>query len=520
MKTVVEVTPEIDIQALLDEVINLKVHVTEYKHEIVRLNEMIRLMQINKYGRKADQVDYDELQLQLPNLFNEAESLTATMPEVDEAETIPEHTRRKCGGRRKLPENLLRETVVHDLPEEKKLCDGCGHTMKQIGMDSTEKLEYQPATLKVMVHERPKYGCPECECAPKQAKPEPQPIPKSMATSSLLAYILISKFIDATPLFRQEKQWRRLGIDLGRALLSSWVVKCGDLLQVLWDLMQEDLRQSDFVQADETTLQVLKEKGRSAAQKSYMWLFQCGPPDKRIILYHYAPTRAGAVATDFLGRHYRGYLQTDGYSGYHVMCAYEDVIGVACMAHIRRKFADAAKLHKGKPGLAHEAVAIIKRLYAIERYAKEQKMTPEQRYELRQEKSKPIMNAFKQWLDQHQPEVPPSLKTGQAFTYAQNEWERMTHFLDDGRIDIDNNAAERSIKPFVIGRKNWLFCNTANGARASAVIYSLLQSASANDLPLLSWLTFVLKELPRCTTDDERRSLLPHRFDVSRLKLG
>ncbi|MDX8414139.1 MAG: IS66 family transposase [Mariprofundales bacterium] len=237
-----------------------------------------------------------------------------------------------------------------------------------------------------------------------------------------------------------------------------------------------------------------------------------------MILYHYAPTRAGDVAAEFLGDKYRGYLQTDGYAGYHALCARDGVVGIACLAHIRRKFVDAAKPHKGKQTLGHEEVAMIKRLYAIESYAKKQKMTAKQRHALRLEKSKPILDYFKQWMDQHQSEVPPKLPLGKAFTYAQNEWERMMHYLDDGRIDIDNNAAERSIKPFVIGLKNWLFCNSANSAQSSAVIYSLLQSASANDLPLLEWLTFTLKDLPRCTTDDQRRALLPHHFDVARLK--
>lgn len=522
MEAMQKAAPNVDFSAkvklLEDQALQHTKLITHYEQEIKRLNEMVQSLLGQRYGQKADRVLVDERQLNLPSLFDEAEAVAATAPEVDEIETVPEHTRRKRGGRRKLPESLPREKVIHDLSDEEKMCDCCHKPMKQIGAETSETLEYQPASVKVVEHHRLKYGCPECECAPKQPKPEPVAIPKGIASASLLAHIMISKFIDATPLYRQDKQWKRLGIDLGRSLLSSWVVKCGALLTVLWELMQQELRESDLVQADETPVQVLKEKDRSAAQKSYMWLFQCGPPGKRMILYHYDPTRFGSVASEFLGKQFRGYLQTDGYAGYHALCKLDGVVGVACLAHIRRKFAEAAKLHPNKTGLAHEAVAIIKRLYAIERYAKEQTMSAQERHALRLEKSEPILDHFKQWLDQHQSEVPSSLKLGKAFTYAQNEWERLKHYLDDGRIEIDNNAAERSIKPFVIGRKNWLFCNTANGAKASAVIYSLLQSATANDLPIFPWLTFVLKELPRCTTDDERRSLLPHRFDVSRLK--
>ncbi|HID68256.1 MAG TPA: IS66 family transposase, partial [Roseibacterium sp.] len=334
-----------------------------------------------------------------------------------------------------------------------------------------------------------------------QAKPAPQAIPKSFATASLLAHVLISKFIDATPLYRQQQQWKRLGIDLGRSLLSSWVVKCGTLLLCLWELMQQDLQASDYVQADETPVQVLHEEGRTASQKSYMWLFQCGPPGKRIILYHYDPTRAASVPADILGESFQGYLQTDGYCGYHAICAREGVSGVGCMAHGRRKFVDAAKVHKRR-GLAHEAVAMIRQLYAVEsiakkRLKKDKNFTFDDRKALRLEKSKPILDKLKQWLDQHKDEVVPKSALGKAMTYARNEWSRLIVYLEDGRIEIDNNGGERSIKPFVIGRKNWLFCNTASGATASAVIYSLLQSAKANELPLIAWLTFVLEELPR-----------------------
>ncbi|MDX8414270.1 MAG: transposase, partial [Mariprofundales bacterium] len=213
------------------------------------MKALIDYLQRARFGSKADKVIYNDKQLRFSFIFNEAEALADIAPEEDAVEVVPEHTRRKRGGRRKLPENLIHETLVHDLSEEEKVCSDCGETMTQIGVDSTEKLEYQPASLKVIIHERPKYGCRCCECAPKQAKPEPQAIPKGMATASLLAYILISKFIDATPLYRQEKQWKRLGIDLGRSLLSSWVMKCGTLMLVLWELMQQEMREYDLIQA-------------------------------------------------------------------------------------------------------------------------------------------------------------------------------------------------------------------------------------------------------------------------------
>lgn len=488
-----------------------------YIRELERRNELlteyILQMERRTFGASADKLKFLATQ---PSLFNEAEQVSDATAEVEESERITQvsaHKRNK-GGRKALPENLPRETVVHDLPDHEKVCCECHQAMERIGVDTTEKLEYVPATVRVVVHERPKYSCKQCECAPKQASPEPQAIPKSIATASLLSHVLVSKFIDATPLYRQEQQWKRLGIEISRALLSNWVVKCGDLLFILWLLMRDDLRGAPLVQADETRLQVLKEAGRTADQQSYMWLFQSGPPGKRIILYHYAPSRAGEVPSKMLGEAFSGYLQTDGYSGYHDICSRPNVTGVGCWAHARRKFVDAGKIVQ-KRGLAHDAVAMISMLYAVEKQAKE--MSDIERHALRMEKARPVLEQFKAWLDEHEKIVIPKSALGKAITYARNEWTRLTTYQEDGRIEIDNNAAERSIKPFVIGRKNWLFCNAASGATASAVIYSLLQSAKANELPVSDWMTFVLKELPRCTTVEEKISLLPHRFDVNRL---
>lgn len=490
----------------------------ELQQENTLLKEMILQLKSRKFGASADRLDVPNQM----NLFNEAEAVLEQQPDVDEPAEVPVKAYKR-GGRRKLPDALPRVTIVHDIPEADKQCDECHQLMPVCSVDRTEKLKYVPATMLVEVHERPKYACKTCECAPKQAKPAPQAIPKGIATASLLSHILISKFIDATPLYRQEQQWKRLGIDLKRALLSSWTVKCGVLLFRLWELMQKDLQACDYIQADETPVQVLHEEGRTVSQKSYMWLFQGGPPKKRMILYHYAPTRESTVPADILGAGFRGYLQTDGYCGYHAICRLDEVTGLGCMAHARRKFVDAGKIVKRR-GLAHEAHGMIQQLYAVESLAKkraeeDEAFTSDDRKALRLEKAKPVLDKFKQWLDVHVNDVLPKSALGKAITYARNEWSRLIVYLEDGRLEIDNNGGERSIKPFVIGRKNWLFCNTASGATASAVIYSLLQSAKANELPLNEWLTFVLEELPRCTTDDERRSLLPHNFDVHRLEL-
>ncbi|MDX8382908.1 MAG: IS66 family transposase [Ghiorsea sp.] len=505
------------MKSLIKQVESQSVIIKELQQENADFKALIRQLNNRIFGVKADRIEDS----QQPDVLNEAEAGIDQQPVVGEPCKVTSKGAKR-GGRRKLPQSLPRTIIMHDLPEAEKQCGECKQPMTVIDVDSTEKLKYIPATVEVEVHQRPKYGCKHCECAPQQAKPAAQAIPKSMATSSLLAHVLISKFMDATPLYRQQQQWARLDIDLGRALLSSWVMKCGEVLSCLWDLAKEDLQLADYVQADETTLQVLHEEKRTAIQKSYMWLFQSGPPGKRIILYHYAASRASHVPSDMLGALFRGYLQTDGYAGYRAIYLRDGVTGLGCFAHARRKFVDAAKLHKTQ-GLAHEAVGMIQRLYAVEKKAKirlenDENFTFDDRKALRLEESKPILDELKQWLDQHQDSVLPKSAIGKAMAYTRNEWLRLVVYLEDGRLEIDNNAAERSIKPFVIGRKNWLFCNTAAGAKTSAVVYSLLQSAKANNLPIIQWLTYVLDKLPRCTNNEQRCALLPHRFDIKHLE--
>ena len=331
-----------------------------------------------------------------------------------------------------------------------------------------------------------------------------QPIAKSIASASLLAHVLISKFADHLPLYRQSEMWDRHGVDISRATMSGWVLRCGTMLAPLVELLRQNIINSDYVRADETPLQVLSEPGRKVSDKSYMWVFMNEATEHKSIVYRYAPTRKGAVAEEFLAG-FQGYLQTDDYSGYHALCRKAGVISVGCSAHARRKFTDIVKIVK-TPGKAAEALAFIGKLYEIERYAKEHNLPSDKVKELRQKKVKPLLDAYKIWLENQIVRVPPKNPLHAAMKYTLSNWPQLTRYLEDGRLDIDNNAMERMVKPFAIGRKNWLFAGNEVGAHASAIIYSLIETCEANGVEPEAYLKHVLENIH---TTQDLSQLLP-----------
>jgi len=344
-----------------------------------------------------------------------------------------------------------------------------------------------------------KYACRACENGIISAPKPAQPIPRSFASASLLAYIIVAKFMDSLPLYRQETIFKRLSIDLSRATLSNWVLKSAELLAPFYDRLHQLLILQKIIQADETTLNVIQD-GRETKSKSYMWLYQSGGHEAEcpIVLYEYQATRAGAHAASFL-QGFSGHLQVDGYAGYHALAS-DDCLLVGCMAHARRKFDEALKAlpkasRKNKMGMAQTALRKFTRLYAFEKQFKD--LTIEQRYLLRQEKSKPLQEDLKRWCDDNVTRTAKDSAIGKAIRYTLNQWGSLIRYLDNGNIQIDNNAAERRIKPFVIGRKNWLFNQTPRGANASALLYSLVQTAVANNLEPFDYLKYLLTELPK-----------------------
>ena len=337
----------------------------------------------------------------------------------------------------------------------------------------------------------------------------------------MCAFIAIMKYADGLPLYRQEKILARYGLTIPRATLASWMIRLGELIVPLMNLLHESQVSYDVLQMDETTVQVLKEDGRAAQTKSRMWVRRGGPPQQPVILFDYEPTRAGAVAWRLL-EDFKGFLQSDGYSGYIAVGKRDGIVHLGCLAHARRKFDEALKAQKqsGRGGLAGEGLALIQRIYRIEKIARDDKLTPEQRQKLRNEKARPIWDELRKWLDAKRRHAPPQTLVGQAMTFLDNQWPLLIRVLDDGRLEVDNNRCENALRPFVIGRKAWLFSDTPAGAEASARLYSLIETATANGCEPYAYLRRVFTELPKATTLVEIEALLPWNVAAPATRLG
>ncbi len=495
------------------------------KAELTAVQEQLRLMLARRFGASSERAADAQL-----GLSNEAEQDAAGDDDDDESSSeadsvdVPAHVRTRPT-RKPLNKDLPRVAVVHDLAEADKVCPHDGTALECIGTVDSEQLDIVPATVRVLRHERRKYGCPCCKQHMATAPMTAQPIPKSQASPGLLAFVAAAKYVDALPLYRQTKQFERLGLSCSRTTLARWMMRCGQLVQPLINLLRDELLALDVVHIDETTVQVLKEAGRPAQSTSYIWAQCSGQPERPIVLFDYDASRSGEVPKRLL-EGFRGYLHTDAYSGYNDVVASEQLTRVLCMAHARRYFTDALKANgvnpnklPSKPGkgdrIAIKGLNFFKTLYTIERRIRQE--PPDERYRIRQRDTVPVLEKFKQWLDKTKPKVLASGKLGEALAYAHNHWEGLTRFCDDGRLAIDNNAIENAIRPFCVGRRNWLFSDSTAGAHASANLYSLISSAKANGLEPYAYLRHVFTELPKAETVEHIEALLPYRLDPSDL---
>lgn len=471
--------------------------------EIERLQEFLLNIRRQHFAKKSETVSSEQL-----GIFNEAEVESENQAKEQSEQKIKGYTRKR-GKRKPLPDNLPREEVIIELSEDERICPHDGSVLNEIGEETSEQLEIIPARLKVIRTIRKKYACPSCDDSLKTAPLPVKPIPKSIATPGLLSFIAVSKYVDGLPLYRQEKIFERYGIELSRSTMGHWLVRISqEHLQSMINMMEEDLLGSDYLNCDETTVQVLKEDGKKATTKSYMWVRSRASP-KPIILFEYDRSRSKEVAKRLL-EGFKGYLQVDGYAGYNAVCDQAGVIRVGCMSHCRRKFFEVYKSSK-KKGKAGKALKFIKKLYKIEESIKCKE--PEERYLVRQEKSGPILDEFRKWLDDHLHAVPPQNLLGQAITYAHNEWANLIRYIEDGRLSIDNNFVENQIRPFAIGRKNWLFSDSVAGAKASATIYSIMVTALANGLEPYTYFRHLMTELPTAKSAEQISSLLPYNID-------
>ena len=522
----------LDVHSLPDDPAELKQIIatlsSSYQEKLHHLEEQVRLLRNEIFGRKSEKRLPPEDDRQ-QRLFDEvADGGQGPEPTTghEAAERIPvaPHQRRKAG-RKPLPAELPRIEVIHDLPESQKQC-ACGAALSRIGEEVCEKLDIIPAKVQVIRHIRYKYACKGCEGVESEAPTvqiapaPPQLIPKSMATAGLLAHIVVAKFEDALPFHRQSKQLARLGIDLPRATLCNWSRQVAEAAWPLADLMDRAIREGPLVNIDETTVQVLQEPGRADSQKSFMWVFRGGDPQRPVLRYQYHPTRAGSVPLAYLSG-FKGYVQTDGYNGYDGLGRKPGIVMVGCWAHARRKFYEVVKAAEPQVAqrklAAEEALEFIGRLYRIEKEARLKELPPQELCELRQQQAKPVLEEFKRWLDKKAPLTPPGGLLGKAIGYALNQWSRLIVYLQDGRLRPDNNLVENAIRPFVVGRKNWLFSGHPRGAEASAFLYSLIETAKANGLRPHAYMRYLFDQLPLAKNEDDYRNLLPPHIDPSRL---
>jgi transposase len=506
----------------------------EREQHIQQLLDYITLLKRKRFGPSADRIPADQLKL-----FDEAEleSLIAELEEGLEEPTAPESKAPAAEKpkakpvRKPLPEHLPRVERIIDLPETDKQAMGSDWTF--IGYDESEQLAVIPRQPYVIRVKRAKYVPVNEEVsgaeqgvviAPRAA----QILPKAIGHSSLIADVVVGKFVDALPLYRQEKIFAREGIDISRQTMAGWMIQLDEKLSPLMAAMKALFYQGRVIHIDETRLQVLQEPGREATQQSFMWVYRGGPPDRPVIWFQYAETRSGEVPREFL---FPGgvapvagsdpppgvYILTDGYSGYNALARESSITGhAACWAHVRRKYVEAAQGRKNTAA-AHQMVALIGKLYAIERELRDS--SPAGRKAARNGRSKPILDKIKAWLDAKAATVLPKGLLGKAIAYTLGLWPQLTAFLDDGHIPIDNNLAENAIRPFVVGRKNFLFSGSPAGAHASATLYSLIETAKANGLEPRSYLTFLFERLPTARTPEELDALLPQNLTTNDLKL-
>ena len=490
-----------------------------YQQHIQSIYEHIRLSRQRLFGRSSE-AHVGQQSLQFDEAEQTAEGSTderdqALIPAADahasEDEAAHPKTRRSAprarGKREPIPSHITRVKVVIDVPESERGCPCCGKTMVEIGEDISEQLTLIPMKVQALAFHRKRYGCPTREHAPVIAARPPQVLPKSNASNDLLAMLITAKYVDGLPLARMEYILGRAGAIVPRVTLARWMIQTAEKLKPLEAAMNQVLTQYPVLLVDETPVQVLKEKDRSPSTKSYMWVRKGGPPERPVVLYHYAPSRGKAVPVELL-KDWRGYLMCDGYSAYEEVGDRPDVELLACWVHARRGFVDAIKLQpKGKQGRANEMVEMIARLYKVEKDCR--LSTIEERYQSRQEISKPILDTIRLWLDTNIPKTAPKSALGKAMAYMDKYWPRLIRYVEAGHLPIDNNETERAIRPFAIGRRAWLFSDTPAGAEASARLYSMVETAKANGLEPYTWLLKVMRGLPEASKSGEWDHLMP-----------
>jgi transposase len=499
---------------------------------VVRTERDLLKEQLNRFKRQLFAAKSEAGGLHQKDMFfNEAEAQgAAAQPAAEETEEhtvdVPGHKRAKRG-RKPLDAALPREVVRHELPEGDRVCPRDGARLSEIGVEVSEQLDIVPQQVRVIRHERVKYACPCCDGGMRLAARPPQVIPRGLYTEAAMAWVITSKYLDGLPLYRQAALLSRFGgTDTSRNTLAAGVVRIGEAVQPVVNLLRDGLLEAPLVYGDETEVQVLKEAGRSAQTKSYMWVQMTeasgaagtGPP---IRLFAYSPSRSLATARLlYEGMREGGVLMTDGYEPYNAIAKAHKLVHLGCWAHCRRGFHEALQaLPKDKRGpdqLPARFIDLIGQLYHLEANARRDQLDADALKQLRQDRSAQVLAEIEALLLRHLHSVLPGSLLGKALHYTASQWPKLTRFVEDGNYPLDNNACENAIRPFCVGRKNWLFSDTVGGANASANLYSLLQTCTANGIDGYQYLRELLVALPRAKTVDDYEALLPWRLTPKR----
>ena len=487
------------------EITSLRTRVTELEALVKLYEAQLMLSKRRQFGSSSEKTESDLCQT---SLFGDAE--IAAPPEA-EIEEISYRRKKRKGKREEDLSGLPVTRVDYELPEEERCCPQCGETMRDIGVDVRRELELIPAKVVVKEHAAHAYACARCErkggATPVIRAKAPKPLLSgSLASPSLVAHIAVQKYQNAMPLYRLEKGFAYEGVTISRQNMANWVIQCSEVyLEAMYERLREHLVTESVLHADETTFQVLREPGRAAQSKSYSWVYRTGGYATRaVVIYDYKETRRQEHPEEFL-KDFKGYLHTDGYQVYHNLPP--DITVVGCWAHVRRKWENLLKTvpkEKRKDSQAARGFAYVNELFRLEREFVD--LSHEDRYEKRLEMSKPVAEAFFTWAATLG--ALPKTPLGAAASYALSQRKYLNNIFLDGRLELSNNRAENSVRPFVLGRKNWLFSNSPAGARATAVLYSIVETAKENGLHPYHYLEYLLSRLPGSTTS-ELESFLP-----------
>jgi transposase len=467
-----------DIGELKQQIIELVKAINSRDERVEELEQQLRVLKRGLFGRKSEKVTADQMLIGFPG----EQPVAPTPPE--EPEEVPGTVEKAGHGRRKPPSHLPKKEIAHDLPEDRKICRTCRKPLVKIGEDAREHIEYVPSSFHVERHVCAKYACPDCQDHVVTAAAPPPVFERASAGPGLLSLVLVNKFGNHLPCNRQEEILARDGVDVSRSTMCDWIARTAAVMEPLYEAMKKRLLESRYIRTDDTPVPV-QDESRDETREARLWV-HVGDRDHPVNVFNYTPDRRQQQPIEFL-RGFKGWLGADAYVGYDKLYAARDVVEVACWAHARRRFYDARDVDKLNGGIA---LAKVRKLYDVEELVRD--LDDDARRKFRLEKSVPVLAGFKSWLHEVRSSILPRSPMGQAITYALNQWDALNRFLDHGMLDIDNNAAERELRPIAVGRNNWTFLGSDGGGKSAALHFSFVSTCRRHGVDPWRWYRDVL----------------------------